>query len=330
MVSLEFIEREIVSVLYGFFIEHIMNWAFIAVVIVSAMLAIRFLDVIYISVKKRLGEKWGIPVNQSAVKLGVYAVATVMVLMAIPGLSTNFLQLIGLAGGAVIAFSSSTLIANGMAGVMIKLTKPYDVGDVMSFKEHFGKVYHIGLLHTEVQTLHREIVNVPNLLAISDVIVNYTEGNYLVNVTINLGYDVSHTLAEKLLLEAVSRTSRLKQGFVLMTEMSAFGVDYEVNALLDNVEKKIRKESELRKNIFDVFFENNVQIMTPTYMMTKQLYHDETVLPDGHQKGPKRGVRKPERVMFEKAEEIIEHKSKGGKDSLLAPPEPEKNNKKKR
>lgn len=303
------LEQGILAAAGDFFVQNLGNFLFIGAVLVIALIAVRFVDVIYLALKKRFGEKYGLPVSEGAVRLVIYGVAGVLILIAVPGISANLLQLFGLFAAVVIAFSSSTLIANGMAGIMIKMIKPYDVGDVMEVKGYFGKVYHIGLLHTEIQTLHREIVNVPNALAISDVVVNYTEGHYLVNVTVNLGYDVSRSLAEKLLLEAIERT-KLKHGFILMKNFGSFGVDYEANGLLEKVEKRIRKESDLRRNIFDVFYENNVQIMTPNYMTMRQMYHDESVLPGEHRKGPRRGVRKPEKVMFEKAAEIIERKAK--------------------
>lgn len=313
--DLSFLQRESAGILHDFLVRHLFNVLFMGAVIIVAMLAIRFIDTIYLSLKKRLGERYGFPVSLAAIKFAIYLVSALLIIISIPGISGGFVQLLAVAAGIVIAFSSSTLIANGMAGIMIKITKPYDVGDVMSVKGHFGKVYHIGLLHTEIQTPHREIVNVPNLIAVSDMVVNYSVGDYLVNVRVNLGYDISHSFAEKLLLEAVERT-KLKQGFVLVKDLGSFGVDYEINGLLGHEEKIPRKESELRKNIFNVFYENNVQIMTPYYMAMRQLYHDETVLPGEHKKGPRRGVRKPEKVMFEKAELFIEkQKAKDNRDA---------------
>ena len=309
MVDMVMLEQQFMDALWEYFVQHMGNFLFIGLVIAVTAVATRFVDEIYLRLKKKLGEKFGFPLSETSVKLAIYSVATILVVAAIPGVSSSFLQLLGLAGGIIVAFSSSTLIANGMAGVMVRLVKPYSEGDVVQMKGQFGKVYHIGLLHTEIQTLHREVVNVPNLVAISDVVINYSEGDYLVNVKINLGYDVSRSLAEKLLLEAVERT-KLKHGFCLMTDLGSFGVDYEVNGLLENPETRMRVESELRKNIFDVFYENEVQIMTPTYMTTKQLFKDEVVLPDEHIRGPRRGVQKPEKLMFERAEEVIGKKEK--------------------
>ena len=308
-IDLSVIEQRLQTSVIDFLLKHGVTLGLMIGVVLAAVLISHFVRIIYIVLNKKFGEKYGFPVSEGAIKVMIYGIAFLLILVMIPTVSTNILQLFGLFIGLVVAFSSSTLIANGMAGVMIKIIKPYGVGDVMKVKGYFGKVYHIGLLHTEIQTPHREIVNVPNLLSISEVVVNYTEGDYLVNVTVNLGYEVSRSLAEKLLLEAVERT-KLKQGFVLMKDLGSFGVDYEVNGLLDHEDRLIQKESELRKNIFDVFYENNVQIMTPTYMTTRELYRAERVLPEGHKRGPRRGVQHIEKVMFEKATEEIERKEK--------------------
>ena len=63
----------------------------------------------------------------------------------------------------------------------------------------------------------------------------------------------------------------MKQGFVLMKDLGSFGVDYEVNCVSKDVEQRIRKESELRKNIFDVFYENDVQVTYAPSRLGKML-----------------------------------------------------------
>ena len=54
--------------------------------------------------------------------------------------------------------------------------------------------------------------------------------------------------------------------FVLRSELADYAVVYEVNAYPSSVNALPKLESDLRANILDVFNENHVQIMTPSYI----------------------------------------------------------------
>jgi small-conductance mechanosensitive channel len=72
-----------------------------------------------------------------------------------------------------------------------------------------------------------------------------------------------------MLLEAVERTAGLKSDpapFVLRSALADYAVVYEVNAFPDAIGALPRLESDLHANILDVFSENQVQIMTPSYI----------------------------------------------------------------
>ena len=49
-------------------------------------------------------------------------------------------------------------------------------------------------------------------------------------------------------------------------ELADYAVVYEVNGYASAVDELPRLESDLRTNILDVFNENHVQIMTPSYI----------------------------------------------------------------
>ncbi len=54
--------------------------------------------------------------------------------------------------------------------------------------------------------------------------------------------------------------------FVLRSELADYAVVYEVNAFPNAIDALPRLESDLHGNILDVFNENRVQIMTPSYI----------------------------------------------------------------
>jgi small-conductance mechanosensitive channel len=71
-----------------------------------------------------------------------------------------------------------------------------------------------------------------------------------------------------MLLEAARRTDGFKtkpEPFVLKQALADYAVVYEVNAYAESVTALPKLKSALHSNILDVFSENLVQIMTPSY-----------------------------------------------------------------
>ncbi|MEB3733556.1 mechanosensitive ion channel [Halopseudomonas pachastrellae] len=56
------------------------------------------------------------------------------------------IALLGLLISGVFAFSSSNIFANLAAGVLMRMTRPFVLGDFISVGEHFGRVAERGLL----------------------------------------------------------------------------------------------------------------------------------------------------------------------------------------
>jgi small-conductance mechanosensitive channel len=245
--------------------------------------------------------------------------AIVLILIGLPGISNNVIQLLGLVAGAIVAFSSSTLIANLMSGVLIKMIEPYKVGNIIQIKNNFGKVYHIGLFHTEIQSPKREIINIPNLVAISDIITNFSESGYIVNVTVSLGYDISISEVEATLINAV-KCSGLVNPFVLVNDLGNYGIEYEVNGLLEDATKIITARSNLRRNILIECTKNDIEIMTPLYVGKREISRSGKVMAALTEKDKKRhSISSPEKVMYEKADVVVSQKeSKEAEENISA------------
>ncbi|MBD3203396.1 mechanosensitive ion channel [Candidatus Woesearchaeota archaeon] len=288
---------------------HWINVFYIASIIIFSTILTIFLNIFYKNLKQK-GKIQNFPVKKIWLNLGVAAAAIVLILTGLPGISNNIVRLIGVVIGAIVAFSSSTLIANFMSGILLKIIEPYKEGDMVKLKNIFGKVYHIGLLHTEVQTPFREIVNVPNLVTISDIITNYTKGGYLINVDVSIGYDISHNKVEDMLLHAMKLTG-LSEPFVLVTDLGSYAVKYRAKGIIRDVTKIISTESRLRKKILDEFSINDIEILSPFYVNMKNVPYNKCIMAQNPGKAPaKIGEKKPEEVMYERADKEVTKKNK--------------------
>ena len=75
----------------------------------------------------------------------------------------QLLSLIGILLSAAIALSSTTLLGNAMAGVMLRAIRSFRAGDFLSVRDNFGRVTELGLFHTEIQAEDSNLVTLPNL-----------------------------------------------------------------------------------------------------------------------------------------------------------------------
>ena len=106
-------------------------------------------------------------------------------------------------GGIAVAFAAQKTIENFFGGLFLVWDKPVRLGDFCRAGEHAGTVEHIGLRSTQIRTLNRTVVSIPNGQLSSVSVENFTlRDRFLFRHTLNLRYE---TTAEQLrfLLAAV-------------------------------------------------------------------------------------------------------------------------------
>ncbi len=215
----------------------------------------------------------------------------------------QLLSLIGIIISAGIALSSSTILGNAMAGIMLKTLRNFHSGDFIKAGDYFGRVTERGLFHTEIQTADRDLITLPNLfLATTPVTVVRSSGT-IVSATVSLGYDIPHTKIEDLLLEAATGIE-LQDAFVQVLDLGDFSVTYRVAGLLEESKKLLSFRSRLRAAILDNLHRGGVEIVSPNFQNLRDYEPQKSFIP-----APVRAKKDqpidaaPVDVVFDKAEE---------------------------
>jgi small conductance mechanosensitive channel len=237
--------------------------------------------------------------------------ATITAIIALPltdETQGQVLSLLGVVLTAVIAISSTTFVANAMAGVMLQATKPFRPGDYLRIGEQFGRVTKLSLVHTQMQTETRDITTLPNLLLVANPITVLHREGTIISAEISLGYDVPYTRVEELLLKA-AEDSGLEESYVMVQELLDHAVVYLAAGFLPEMKHLLTARSRLRKKILEQMHGNGVEIVSPTFMNQRPLPADKKVIPDN----PVLYARKtwsaepeapaPEEMIFDKAVE---------------------------
>jgi len=229
----------------------------------------------------------------------------VLVIVALPvpqDTRNQLLSLVGLITSAVIALSSTTFVANAMAGFMLRSTKSFKTGDYLSIGDHAGRVTERGLLHTEIQTEDRDLTTVPNLHLITHPYKVVRSSGTIVSTELSIGYDVHHAVLEPLLLSAAKQAD-LDEPFVRIMSLGDFSVVYRVSGLLEDPKHLLTTRSRLNTAVLDTIHGNNIEIMSPTFMVQRPQPEAPPMIPASvRTKDRVQSKATAEDVAFDKAE----------------------------
>lgn len=253
------------------------------------------------------------------IMFGLTLASLVAIALALPVSDTARGQIIGLLGllaSGVIAFSSSTIFANLMSGIMLRVTKPFHTGDFITVATHFGRVVQRGLLDTEIQTENRELVALPNTVLISNPVTVVRSSGAIVSATLSLGYDVHHAEVEAQLLRA-AQACGLTDAFVRVLELGNYAITYRISGLLADTKGLLTARSDLNRHVLDALHGSGIEIVSPSFMNQRPLAESAKVLPIREEAPLAPTPAQAETVVFDKADDAARDKSRSARDRLL-------------
>ena len=232
-------------------------------------------------------------------------IGILVIILALPisdGARNRLLGLIGILISGIFAFSSTNILAGFMGGILLRITKPFHIGDFVRVGEHFGRVTESGLFDTEIQTENRELISLPNAYLIRNPIATTLGSGAIVSTTVSLGFDTHHGKIEELLLEAAER-SGLQEPFVHILEIGNFSVSYRISGLLTETRRLITARSNLCRALLDTLHGEGIEILSPTYMNQRRMGDGDTTIPSDQAAPSQPDANGGEEVAFDKAEE---------------------------
>lgn len=174
----------------------------LVVAYVLAAVTERFLEAIADSLA---AERFRVLLVIPILKVVIYAVAAYSIVVIT--VSPSARQLLAFSGlfGAALGFGFKELVNDVLGGLAILVERPYRMGDKVSIGSHYGEVVNIGLRSTQVMTLDDDLVTIPNHVFFKESIVNSTDGNAEMLVTIDFYIDVTSDprIATRLVEEAI-------------------------------------------------------------------------------------------------------------------------------
>jgi small-conductance mechanosensitive channel len=195
----------------------------------------------------------------------------------LPGSGSEAFKGLSVLVGVMISIGASGIVGQAAGGLMITYTHTLRLGEFVRIGDTEGTVTDLGIFATRIRTGLGEEVTLPNAYVVANTIKNYSRmlssaTGFALSAHVTIGYSTPWRQVHAMLIQAAQRTAGVlaePKPFVVQTALSDFYVEYRVVCCAgpEGPKQRALAMDALHANIQDVFNENEVQIMSPHYMM---------------------------------------------------------------
>lgn len=164
-------------------------------------------------------------------QIGIVVLGTIWALSAVDFDVTAFVAGLGIVGFTV-GFALKDVAENFVAGVLLLLQQPFDIGDAVEAGGFTGTVTTIEVRSTTVRTWDGLLVIIPNAQIYSNPITNYSKVlQRRISVDVGVGYESDLQRVDDILLEVAHQLPGIKDDPPPFVVFKEFG-DSSINATL--------------------------------------------------------------------------------------------------
>lgn len=166
------------------------------------------------------------------IKYVVWFAALMLILSVFEVNITPFLAGAGIAGLAV-ALAAQDIISNFFGGAIITVDKTFKIGDRIKVDTYYGDVISIGPRSTRLKTLDFQIVTIPNNKITTNVIVNYSEPDQKLRITlpVSVAYGTDPKKVKDILLEIAQTVINTTEYLLEEPEPKVFFIEFSDSSM---------------------------------------------------------------------------------------------------
>jgi len=213
----------------------------------------------------------------------IIALALTMALEQVGFNITAFLTGLGALSFAL-GFAVQDISKNMIAGVLLMLQQPFEIGEAVEVNDYAGTVEEIALRATTIRTFDGRLVYIPNADIYTSPIVNFSRSvGRRVEVTVGVAYGTDLAKAQQIAIQTIKQISGVKEDPKPMAVFHTFNdssVDMTVYFWIDPTTLSLfQAKDEAVRAIHNAFNANGIDIPFPirtVYLEAEQTQNEST------------------------------------------------------
>lgn len=176
--------------------------------------------------------------------------------------------------GVGLSFAAKDTLSNLIAGVLLIVDRPFEVGDRIeiwgapALQANWGDIVEIGIRATKIRTTDNITVIIPNNEIMRRDIINYTASGASIRLRIPIGiaYDANVEQAKALCVQAANACEHVKATPPPMCILRSFGassVDLQLRVWLEDARRRRDADDWITERVKELFDEAGIEIPYP-------------------------------------------------------------------